>query len=55
VYRVLVPWLIGKPSMAKYQIFQVVLITGALYSVFLAWGLPVMIVTALFITCTFFL
>jgi len=55
VYRVLVPWLIGKqPTMAKYQALQVTFITGALYSVFLAWGLPVMLVTAILLTCTFF-
>jgi hypothetical protein len=54
VYRVLVPWLIGKPTMAKYQALQVTFITAALYSVYLAWGLPVMLVTAILLTCTFF-
>jgi hypothetical protein len=53
-YRVLVPWLIGKPSMAKYQALQVTFITGALYSVYLAWSLPVMLITAGLLTCTFF-
>ena len=38
VYRVLVPWLIGKPTMAKYQTLQVTFITAALYSVYLAWA-----------------
>jgi len=52
---VLVPWLIGKhPTMAKYQALQVTFITAALYSVFLAWGLPVMLVTTVLLTCTFF-
>ena len=54
VYRVLVPWLIGKPTMAKYQAFQVTFITAALYSVYLAWGVPVMLVTAVLLTCTFY-
>lgn len=54
VYRVLVPWLIGKPTMAKYQAFQVALITSALYSVFLAWGLPVMLISAVLIAGTFY-
>lgn len=54
VYRVLIPWLIGKPTMAKYQAMQVVLIAAALYSVFLAWDLPVMLATAAIIPITFY-
>jgi len=53
IYRVLFPWLIGKPTMAKYQALQVTFITGALLSVYLAWGLPVMLVSAVLITGTF--
>ena len=54
VYRVLVPWLIGKPTMVKYQAFQVALITAALYSVYLAWGMPVMLVSSILIAATFY-
>lgn len=53
-YRVLVPWLIGKPTMAKYQALQVTFITGALYSVYLAWGAPVMLVSCVLLAMTFY-
>jgi len=53
-YRVLIPWLIGKPTLAKYEAFQIALITAALYSVYLAWGVPVMLVAGLLLTITFF-
>jgi hypothetical protein len=54
-YRVLIPWLIGnKPTMPKYQALVVALMTGALYSVYLARGLPVMLITAAILPVTFF-
>jgi hypothetical protein len=54
-YRVLLPWLMGsKPTMAKYQALQVIFITAALYSVYLAWGAPVLWVVAALLPITFY-
>lgn len=55
VYRVLVPWLLGKrATVATYNALQAILMWGALYSLFLAWGTPVMLLCAVLFTVTFY-
>lgn len=53
-YRVLAAWALGKHANPNwYQVFMLALIWGALYSVYLAWGSTVMLITAILLTVTF--
>jgi hypothetical protein len=52
VYRVLAAWTIGR-RLDLYQPFQFVLIWIALYSVYLAWGGTVMLITCVLLVATF--
>ena len=52
-YRVLAAWTIGK-RIDLYQPFQFALIWIALYSVYLAWGMNVLLITCVLLVATFF-
>lgn len=53
-YRVLVPWLIGTPSVIKYEVFRFALIYLTLISLYLAWGFQVTLISAVLITVTMY-
>ena len=52
VYRVLAAWTIGK-RVNLYQPFQFILIWLALYSVWLVWGMNVLLITCVLLVATF--
>lgn len=52
VYRVLAAWTIGR-RVNLYQPFQFILIWLALYSVYLAWGVNVLLITCVLLVATF--
>lgn len=54
VYRVLVPWLVGRnKSVPKYELWQTILLFISLSSVYTAWGTSITLISAILFTLTF--
>jgi hypothetical protein len=55
VYRVLAAWILrGRVNTNSYEILRLGLMWITLYSLYLAWGLPVMLIAAILITATLY-
>lgn len=54
VYRVLIPWLIGRnKSIGKYELWQTILIFASLLSLYLVYGISTLLLTLPFFIMTF--
>lgn len=54
VYRVLAAWALrGKQNVLQYEIFLIVLTWAALYSIYLAWNINILLITCVLLTATF--
>lgn len=54
VYRVLVPWIIGKnKTLWKYELCQTILIYCSLLSIYIAWNTLIVLISVILLTLTF--